>query len=107
MHKLNFQISDSEKFDMIWRLLNTEYTEENDWALTYAICDVYDEYVIAYNYQTRKHERIEYTKTTNLTPLSLASVLKYMLFTLLKVKSRHLKRCAPSMVIHTNWLMKI
>lgn len=62
MEKLNFKLSDSQKHDILWSLLNTEYTEECGWVVTYGICDVYEEYAIAYNYEEQCYERIYYTK---------------------------------------------
>lgn len=62
MHRINFKLSDSEKFNALWELLNENCTEENDWVVDYSICDVYDEYALAYNYGTRSYERIYYTK---------------------------------------------
>lgn len=62
MDKLNFKLSDSAKHDALWSLLNVNYNEEGGWAINYAICDVYDEYAVAYNYEQSIYERIYYTK---------------------------------------------
>lgn len=60
--KLNFKLSDSQKHDAIWALLNDKYTEEGHWEITYAICDIYDDYALVYNYETGSHEQVYYTK---------------------------------------------
>ena len=60
--KINFKLSHGEVFDAIWSLLNTEYNEENDWTVTYAILDVYDDYAFVYNYETSNYARVYYTK---------------------------------------------
>lgn len=40
MPQMNFKLSDSQKFDALWSLLNPNYTEEGNWTIDYAICDV-------------------------------------------------------------------
>ena len=60
--ELNFKVSDREKFDAIWTLLNTHYNEEGGWEITYSILDVYDEYALVYNYENNRYERVTYTK---------------------------------------------
>lgn len=60
--KLNFKLSDSQKYDAIWSLLNVNYKEESNWEITYTICDIYDDYALAYNYETGSYERVYYTK---------------------------------------------
>ena len=60
--KLNFKLSDSQKHDAIWVLLNDKYTEEGHWEITYTICDIYDDYALVYNYETGSHEQVYYTK---------------------------------------------
>ena len=60
--ELNFKVSDREKFNAIWTLLNTNYNEEGGWEITYDIIDIYDEYALVYSYETRLYERVQYTK---------------------------------------------
>ena len=62
MPQMNFKLSDSQKFDALWSLLNPNYTEEGNWTIDYAICDVYDEYALAYSYENAQYERVYYTK---------------------------------------------
>lgn len=62
MTKLNFKLSDSQKHDAIWVLLNDKYTDENNWEITYTILDIYDDYALVYNYEAGSYERVYYTK---------------------------------------------
>lgn len=62
MPKINFKLSDSQKHDYIWTLLNDEYNEENNWTVTYGICDIYEDYALVRNYETGKFERVFYKK---------------------------------------------
>lgn len=62
MSKLVFKLSDSQKHDMLWSLLNSNYNEENDWCIEYGILNVYEDYALAYQYETGNYERIYYTK---------------------------------------------
>ncbi len=62
MHKLTFKLSDSQKRDALWILLNPNYNEEHDWTVDYCICDIYEQYAIVYNYANGNYERAYYTK---------------------------------------------
>ena len=62
MPQINFKLSDSQKFDAIWTLLNPNYNEEGNWTVDYTICDVFDDYALAYNYESAQYERVYYTK---------------------------------------------
>ena len=42
--------------------MNTEYNEEGNWTVSYAICEVFDDYALAYNYENGSYERDYYTK---------------------------------------------
>lgn len=59
---INFKLSDSQKYSALWNLLNSEYNEEGGWSCGYSLCEVYDEYALAYNYEDNGYERIYYTK---------------------------------------------
>lgn len=76
MPSINFKLSDSQKHDAIWTLLNTEYNEEGNWTVSYTICDVYDDYALAYNYAEKCHERVYYTKDDAADSLSLGDRVK-------------------------------
>lgn len=71
MPQMNFKLSDSQKFDALWSLLNPNYTEEGNWTIDYAICDVYDEYALAYSYENAQYERIYYTKNDETDSVAL------------------------------------
>lgn len=60
--EVNFKLSDAQKHDALFSLLNESYNEENNWTITYAICDVYDEYAVCWNYEMQQFERVYYTK---------------------------------------------
>ena len=62
MPKINFKLSDNQKHDALWTLLNSDYNEEGGWSVTYAICDVYDDYALVYNYSEACYERAYYIK---------------------------------------------
>ena len=67
----NFKLSDSTKHDMLWDLLNPNYNESGNWTIDYSICDIYDEYAIAYKYETREYERIYYSKDDDKDSLTI------------------------------------
>ena len=62
MPQINFKLSDSQKHDAIWTLLNPNYNEEGNWTINYAICDIFDDYALTYNYELEQYERVYYTK---------------------------------------------
>lgn len=62
MRKINFKLSDDDKFSALWSLLNTEYNEESGWLVTYGIVSIYDEYAVVRSYETGDYERVYYTK---------------------------------------------
>ena len=59
---INFKLSDSQKVNALWELLNPEHDEEGNWIITYSICDVYDDYALAFCFETGEYERVYYTK---------------------------------------------
>ena len=74
--KLNFKLSDSEKHNAIWNLINPNYNEEGGWTIEYAICDIYDDYALAYNYAEASYERIYYTKNDETNEVSISEKKK-------------------------------
>ena len=62
MPSINFKVSDGQKYDFLFNLLNPNFNEAGGWIIDYAICEVYDEYAIARNYSEGVFERIYYTK---------------------------------------------
>ena len=63
MATINFKMSDNDKFEKLWSLLNTNYTEEGNWTIDCVICDVYDNYCVIRNYSDNSFERVHYNKT--------------------------------------------
>lgn len=76
MARLNFKLSDSQKHDALWSLLNTNYNEEGGWIINYAICDIYDEYAIVRNYETGSFERAYYTKNDEADSVEITKMEK-------------------------------
>ena len=76
MPQMNFKLSDSQKFDALWSLLNPNYTEEGNWTIDYAICDVYDKYALAYSYENAQYERIYYTKNDETDSVALGEKVR-------------------------------
>lgn len=74
MPKLNFKLSDSEKFDAIWSLLNTEYDEEHNWTITYGIINIYDDYALVCKYEDNSYARVKYTKDDETNSVALGDV---------------------------------
>ena len=62
MPTTTFKVSDEQKYNFLWSLLNVNYNEENGWIIEYGICDIYDDYAIVRNYAEAKFERVYYTK---------------------------------------------
>ena len=62
MAKINFKLSDSEKYEALWSLLNSSVTEEGESIVSYVICDVYDDYALTYNIENNSYERVYYSK---------------------------------------------
>lgn len=70
-NKFLFKLSDSEKADKMFSLLNPAYNEEGDWHLDYCVCDVYDAYAIVYNRTEEQYERAYYTKDDETDSLTI------------------------------------
>ena len=73
MTKLNFKLSDSQKHDAIWILLNDKYTEESNWEISYTILDIYDDYALVYSYEAGSYERVYYTKNDETDSIELGA----------------------------------
>ena len=71
MPTITFKVSDNQKHDFLWALLNVNYNEENGWVVEYGICDIYDEYAIVRNYAEGKFERVYYTKNDETDSLEI------------------------------------
>lgn len=67
--KMEFKLSDNQKLNMLWSLLNTE-------EFKYSICEVYDEYAIVYDTVEGSYARAYYTKNDETDSLELTSMQK-------------------------------
>ena len=67
----DFKLSDNQKYNMLFSLLNPNFNEEGEWELTYMITDVYDEYALAFNVQENGYVRVYYTKNDESDSLEL------------------------------------
>lgn len=76
MPKINFKLSDSEKLDAIWALLNPEFNEEGNWTVSASVFAVYDDYALVYNYETNDYQRAYYTKNDETNMVELGDVVK-------------------------------
>ena len=76
MPKINFKLSDDQKFQAIWALLNTEYNEEGNWTVTYGISAVYDDYALVKNYEDGEFYRAYYNKNDENDMVELGDVTK-------------------------------
>ena len=68
---MNFKLSDNQKYNMLWTLLNPRFNEENDYVMDYALCDVYDEYAVVFKFESGGYERAYYTKDDETDSLSI------------------------------------
>lgn len=76
MPKLNFKLSDDQKFQAIWALLNTEYNEEGHWTISYGITAIYDDYALVVNYENGEMYRAHYTKSDENDMVELGELTK-------------------------------
>ena len=76
MPKINFKLSDSSKYEAIWNLLNEEFNEVGNWTISYTICDVYDEYALAFSFEKGEYERVYYTKDDSTDSVVLGDIVK-------------------------------
>lgn len=60
--QMEFKLSDNQKYNMIWTLLNSRFNEENGYVIDYSVGEVYDSYAVVFNFETQKYERAYYTK---------------------------------------------
>lgn len=76
MPKINFKLSDDQKYSALWALLNPEYNEEGKWTVTYSISAVYDDYALAYSYETGEYYRAYYIKNDETDAIELGDIVK-------------------------------
>lgn len=68
---INFKLSDNQKYNMIFDLVNPNFNEAGGWVVEEMIDQVYDEYAIGYLMNENKHERIYYTKNDDTDSLQI------------------------------------
>ena len=68
---MNFKLSDNQKYNMIWSLLNSRFNEENGYIMDYAVCDVYENYAVVFSFESQNYERAYYTKDGATDSLSI------------------------------------
>ena len=68
---MNFKLSDNQKYNMIWSLLNPRFNEENEYIMDYAVCEVYDDYALVFKFEAGGYERAYYTKNDETDSLSI------------------------------------
>ena len=76
MPKINFKLSDDQKYSYIWTLLNPDYNEEGNWTVDYAVCDVYTDHALVFNIGTGSYERVYYTKNDEIDSVELGDHVK-------------------------------
>ena len=74
--RINFKLSDDEKFNALWALLNPEFNEEGNWTVSYGISAVYDEYALCVNYETGEMNRVYYSKDDEKDMVELGEIVK-------------------------------
>lgn len=73
MPSITFKVSDGQKYDFLWSLLNPNFNEEGGWAVEYGICEVYDDYAVVRNYAEGIFERVYYTKNDETDSLEVTN----------------------------------
>ena len=74
--QINFKLSDSQKHNMIFELLNPSFNEENGWVINYSVCEVYDDYALVINYEEGCYERAYYSKDDSTDSLTINERVK-------------------------------
>lgn len=72
MPAITFKVSDNQKYNYLWSLLNPNFCEEGNWTVECGICEVYDEYAVVMNYVDGQYERVYYTKDDSTDSVSIS-----------------------------------
>ena len=75
VHKL-FKLSDQQKAEKLWNLLNPNYNKEGNWAVQYRIQQIYDDYLIATEVETDDNYRFYYEKNDETEEVSFVKKQK-------------------------------
>lgn len=73
MEQINFKVSDSQKLQFLFNLLNPSYNADGGWMIEYSICEVYDEYAIVFNLSEGGYERVFYLKNDETDSLEITN----------------------------------
>ena len=76
MQNMNFKLSDQAKHEWLFKLLNPLFNEEGNWTMEYAICEVYENYAVVYNYENGAYSRAYYTKSDSDDSVAISSIEK-------------------------------
>ena len=69
--EMNFKISYSQVEQALWSLLNTSFTEEGEWTVSHAVCELYDDYALVRNFEAGTYERVYYSKNEETEEISI------------------------------------
>lgn len=73
MPSINFKLSDGQKYEFLFNLLNPNFNDVGGWTIEYSICEVYDEYAIVKNYSEGIFERVYYKKDDETDSLEIVN----------------------------------
>ena len=59
---VNFKLSDGQKYEFLFHLLNPNFNDEGGWMIENCICDVYEQYAVVRNLSEGTFECVYYTK---------------------------------------------
>ena len=76
MDKINFKLSDNDKYRALMALLNNNVDEDGYIIVEHAVCSVYDDYAVSYNYSTHEYERVYYTKSDENDSVVIDKIVK-------------------------------
>lgn len=68
---INFKLSDRTKHDLLFNLINPNYTSEGNWEVNYGISEIYDGYALCFDYETQKFCRWHYQKDDTANEVTL------------------------------------
>lgn len=68
---ITFRMSDGQKYDFLWNLLNPNVSEDGWPIVENVICEVYDDYAIVRNLDQGTFERVYYVKDDNTDSLEI------------------------------------
>ena len=70
---INFKLSDRTKHDLLFNLINPNYTSEGNWEVNYSISEIYDGYALCFDYETQKFCRWYYQKDDTTDEVTLGN----------------------------------